>query len=191
MVNRRPIFLKHHRLAESLADGIMLAHPLAAPGILVSPGLGVEMEGTAHPLDKYHLVGEEGGIPIIQCLNLQIPDKIHPLRTVIRIRPISLRRTQPALIPKGNHMPSIQPLNEPTHPLRPFIYHPSVTPFTARLITQLPRKNRRRVFVPVDNELDVPPVRALAERISIPARGVTAEGSAVDVNPAEIVPVVH
>jgi hypothetical protein len=54
-----PILFKDDWLSCCLADSVMLLDPFAAPGVVVSPGVGIEMEDA-----------------IIESLNFQVSDEI-------------------------------------------------------------------------------------------------------------------
>ena len=128
----------------------MLQDPFVAPGVVVAPLVGVQVEGA-----------------IVKSLDGEVLDEVNTFVPGVCVGTISQRRRQPALITKRDHMIGVEGLDVGAYTRGPVCDHGGGAAGAAGLIAELPREDSAGAFVAVDDEFDPDFVGRLTGRVSV------------------------
>lgn len=169
------VFFQHDRLARCSTHLVVLDDPGAAPGLVVAPAVGVEVESA-----------------VVECLDAQVLDEVDALGARVGVRAVAdvVRGREPTLVAQRHHVPGVEALDVLRDFRRPIVDGRGWAAVAARLVGQLPGKDGGGALVPVHQELDIVAVDLLARGVGVPGRGVAAEGGGVGGDTTQIAPVV-
>lgn len=171
---RNPVLLQNDWFTSRFANGVVLLDPFVAPGIVVPPLAGIQMESS-----------------VVERGNGEVLDKVDSLVAAVRIRAIALGRGQPPFVAQADHVAGIERLDIFADIRSPIEDDTGIAGATAGLVGQLPRENGARGLVAVDDELDVFLVCGLCGSVGVEVVVGSAVGISVRVDTAKVVEVVE
>ena len=168
------VLLQHDRFTGRFANGIVLLDPFVAPGIIVAPLAGIQMESS-----------------VVERRDGEVLDEIDAFVAAISVGPVALRRGEPPFVAQADHVPMIERLDVLADVRGPVVDDARIAGATAGFVGELPGENGARGFVAVDDELDVFLVGSLGGSVGVEVIVRSTVGIRVRVDTAKVVEVVE
>ena len=131
---RRAILLKHDGLPGRFARGVVLHDPLVAPGVVVAPRLGIEVEGAV-------VEGRDG----------EVLDKVDAFVARVGVGSVAYGGRHPPFVAQGDHVLRIQRFDVGADAGCPVGDDGGRAAGAARLVAQFPGEYGGGAFVAVDD----------------------------------------
>ena len=171
---RDTVFLQNDWFTGRFANGVMLLDPFVAPGIVVPPLAGVQMESS-----------------VVERGDGEVFDEVDSFVATVGVRTVALGRGQPPFISQADHVPRIERFDILADIRSPIEDDTGIAGAAAGFVGQLPRENGARGFVAVDDELDVFLVCGLCGSVGVEVIVRSAVSIRVRVDAAEVIKVIE
>ena len=152
----------------------MLQYPFGAPGVVVIPAVGVEVDSA-----------------VVEGLDRQVGREIHTLIPRISVGAITRWRNKPPFITQCDQVVWIKRFDIGASVGSPVRDDGAFTSTATRLIAKFPGEDGRTRLVAVDDKFDISFVGCLGFRISVEGGCGAAEGGGVGVYATEVVPIIE
>lgn len=172
LVTGQLTFFEQAGLAGGHAGGTVGLDPSIAPVVILSPGVGVQVESSK-----------------IESRDVQQCDKVGSLAVCVRI--CAITGETETLDARRDQVVGVEALDVRRGSQGPVVDDTGVAAVAAGLIAELPGENGRRVEVASNKGLDVGLVLCLRSRIGIPRSFAATEGIDVCLDATVVVPLVY